>query len=79
MLTGQTGGEVVDRTGLTGTYDFELRWSGMTSPETADNGNDPPAPPLPTALQAQLGLKLESSKAPVKVLVIDHIEMPSEN
>jgi uncharacterized protein (TIGR03435 family) len=37
------------------------------------------APPLPSALQEQLGLKLERSRAPVEVLVIDHLEKPSEN
>ena len=81
ILTGQAGGEVQDKTGLTGRYDFELRWKGMAAADAGeDNGSDAaPAPPLPTALQEQLGLKLEGAKAPVKVLVIDHVEMPSEN
>lgn len=76
---------VVDQTGLTGKYDFRLKWTpdeaqlaqmGMKAPptEVAD------APPnLFTALQEQLGLKMDSGKAPVEVLVIDKVEKPSEN
>ena len=79
MLAGQTGGEVVDKTGLSGKYDIDLRWKGMASAEANDDGAGPPAPPLPTALQEQLGLKLGGTRAPVRVLVIDHMEMPSEN
>jgi len=65
----------VDQTGLTGRYDFVLRWS----PDTArpDNPNAPPN--VFTAMQEQLGLKLEATKAPVDVLVIDHVDRPSEN
>ena len=73
---------VVDQTGLTGTFDFELAWSGdktfsggrggMTS-ETSS------APDLFTAIQEQLGLRLELKKVPVKILVIDHAEKPADN
>ena len=66
---------VVDETGLTGKYDFVLKW---TPDET--NGNDPhEAPGIFTAVQEQLGLKLEPTKGPADVLVIDHVERPSEN
>ncbi|MGB7760513.1 MAG: TIGR03435 family protein [Bryobacteraceae bacterium] len=77
---------VVDQTGLTGRFDFELKWTpdetqfgglGVRAPAPSD---DPAAPPdLFTAMQEQLGLKLQSTKAPVEVLVIDHVEKPSEN
>jgi uncharacterized protein (TIGR03435 family) len=73
------GRNVVDKTALTGRYDINLKWT----PEDAIAANADPAPDAPpdifTAIQEQLGLKLESTKAPVPVLVIDHIEMPSEN
>ena len=66
---------LVDQTGLTGRYDFKLHY---TSDEV--HSTDPDAPPgLFTAVQEQLGLKFEPAKAPVEVLVIDHIEQPSEN
>lgn len=66
---------VIDETGLTGKYDFELKWT----PDETD-GNDPHAAPgIFTAVQEQLGLKLEPTKGPADVLVIDHVEMPSEN
>jgi len=62
---------VVDRTGLTGNWNFDLRFA-------ADVGApaDPDAPSLFTALQEQLGLKLESARGPVDVLVIDDIQRP---
>jgi uncharacterized protein (TIGR03435 family) len=63
---------VVDKTGLTGKYDFSLEWA-------FPNATDSSAPSITTAIQEQLGLKLESTKAPVEVLVIDHIERPTEN
>lgn len=66
---------VVDQTGLAGRFDFVLKWT----PDGAE-ASDPNAPPgLFTAIQEQLGLKLEPVKAPVDVLVIDHVERPSEN
>jgi uncharacterized protein (TIGR03435 family) len=66
---------VVDKTGLTGFYDLDLKWSadGPQNP-------DPNAPPsFFTALQEQLGLKLQPAKGPVPTLIVDHIEAPSEN
>lgn len=73
----ETGGRVViDKTGLTGKYDWDMRWT----PESATGDPGPDAPPsFFTAIQEQLGLKLEPQKGPVEVLVIDHIEMPSAN
>jgi uncharacterized protein (TIGR03435 family) len=71
---------VVDQTGLTGAYDFTLKWRSEQSVAASDNQEDgADAPSLFTALQEQLGLRLVPSKAPVEVIVIDHIERPSEN
>jgi len=77
---------VVDRTGLQGRWDFTLTWTpdetqfasaGVRVPPPT---NDPNAPPvISTAFQEQLGLRLESTKAPVDVLVVDRVERPSEN
>ena len=71
---------VLDKTGLTGKYDIKLEWARDTGPSvgnaTADNAS---GPSIFTAVQEQLGLKLQPAKAPVDVIVIDHIERPSEN
>jgi uncharacterized protein (TIGR03435 family) len=72
-LSGKLGRSVVDRTGLKGFYDFLLTWT----PDEAQA--DTPGPSLFTAIQEQLGLKLESTKGPVEVLVVDRAERPSEN
>ena len=76
-LAGWSGRKVIDKTGLTGRrFDFDLKWI----PE--DRRDSDPAnagPSIFTALQEQLGLKLVPSKAPVEVLVIDHIERPTPN
>jgi uncharacterized protein (TIGR03435 family) len=69
---------VVDRSGLTGTFDFDLQWAPLpfpgsqASPAGANDG-----PSIFTALQEQLGLKLDSQRAPVDVLVIDSVERPT--
>jgi len=77
---------VVDQTGLPGRYDFTLTWTpdetqfggrGGQAPPPADPANAPPG--LFTAIQEQLGLKLESAKAPVEVFVIDKLEKPTAN
>jgi uncharacterized protein (TIGR03435 family) len=82
-LTNAVGRTVVDKTGLTGKYNFELKWNPEQGVQAnADNGQADPensAPSLFTALQEQLGLKLQSSKGPVETLVVDHVEMPSAN
>jgi uncharacterized protein (TIGR03435 family) len=69
---------VINKTGLTGKYDLSLKWT-PDDQEPADSSPDNQAPHLFTALQEQLGLKLEPSKGPVDTLVIDHVEMPTEN
>jgi uncharacterized protein (TIGR03435 family) len=69
---GFAGRPVVDRSGLTGEYDLELRWTPDRTRQ-----DDPDAPTLVTALREQLGLKLEATKGPVNVLVIDSAERPT--
>jgi bla regulator protein BlaR1 len=82
MLLNRT---VVDKTGLTGKYDFTLNWTPDESndpsffPSSTGQPPDPAGPSIFAALQEQLGLKLEAGKGPVKVIVIDHIERPSGN
>ncbi len=76
---------VVDETGLAGTFDFTLNWMPDNSQYYGMGGMMPPPadgsvlPSLFTAMQEQLGLRLEPTKANVDVLVIDHVERPSEN
>jgi uncharacterized protein (TIGR03435 family) len=66
---------IVDQTGLQGRYDFQLKWLTDDS-----HASDPDAPPgLFTAIQEQLGLKLEPMKAPAEVLVVDKVERPGAN
>ena len=74
-LSNVLGRPVVDGTGLTGEYDLDLRWASETP------GPEPPSgPSLATALQEQLGLRLESRKAPIEMLVIDRADRtPSGN
>jgi uncharacterized protein (TIGR03435 family) len=80
-LARELGREVVNRTGVQGRYDLELKWTASREARRAtDNGERADEPPsIFTATQEQLGLKLESAKGPVQVLVIDHVEMPTEN
>jgi uncharacterized protein (TIGR03435 family) len=74
---------VADRTGLTGRFDFELLYAaevaagGVVTNAPGPWSGDSDRPSLFTALQEQLGLKLESTKGPVDVLVIDHVERPT--
>jgi uncharacterized protein (TIGR03435 family) len=80
-LAGPTDRMVVDRTGLTGAWDFDLKFL-LDGPAPNIPGLPPPpadAPSLFTALQEQLGLRLEPQRAPVDVLVITSIERPTEN
>jgi uncharacterized protein (TIGR03435 family) len=79
-LGGQSGRMVVDRTGLTGSWDFELNFAPEQrgqAPGADAPAVDPNAPSFFTAVQEQLGLKLESTKGPVEVLVIDSVEQPT--
>jgi hypothetical protein len=84
FLSGYRGRFVIDKTGLTGKFDIHLESEiGAEVRQRADPSGDlrgpSTAPPLPAALQQQLGLRLESTKGPVEFLVIDHIERPSPN
>jgi len=88
-LSGQVHRTVVDKTGLTGKYDIALQWTpdegsapmfpGGAPPPGAPPPPDPNGPSIFTALQEQLGLRLDATKGPVETLVIDHVEPPSEN
>jgi uncharacterized protein (TIGR03435 family) len=71
-LSKRVGRIVLDKTGIKGRYSIDLDWS-------EDNDIDDDAPSLFTAIREQLGLRLQPQKALVSVLIIDHIEMPSEN
>jgi uncharacterized protein (TIGR03435 family) len=88
-LSNEVGRKVIDETGLKGDYTFELKWTPDESHDAGVRGPGGPgdAPPPPdangpsvfTALQEQLGLKLDSKKGPVDLLVIDQAEKASEN
>lgn len=65
---------VIDKTGINGNFDFMLHWAPEDAPNANDSGGS-----IFTALQEQLGLKLISEKAPVKLLIIDTVEQPSGN
>jgi uncharacterized protein (TIGR03435 family) len=78
QLSMVVGRDVVDKTGINGRYDLKLDWTPDDAASAADANSNAP-PPIFTALQEQLGLKLESQKGPVQVLVVDHVEMPSAN
>jgi len=89
MQSGVMDRPVVDQTGLTDRYDFQLKWTpddsqfaqfrtaGATAPSPSDDPNAPPS--LYTALQEQLGLKMRPGKVPDDIIVIDHVERPSPN
>ena len=85
FLTMELSRPVVDKTGLTGVYDFTLEWMpDAPPPSSPDAANGVTLPGVPgaslfTALQEQLGLKLEPGKSPIEVIVIDHVERPSGN
>jgi uncharacterized protein (TIGR03435 family) len=89
FLEKMIGREVIDRTGFTGKFDLHLEFAfddsivGLPRPRGSSD-LDQPADPLARssimiALQEQLGLRLESTKGPVEVLVVDHVERPTEN
>lgn len=73
---------VVDKTGLTGRYDFNLEWAPDESQFGGDLSpapSDPSVPPFFTALQQQLGLRLEATRGPIETIVVNHAERPSAN
>jgi uncharacterized protein (TIGR03435 family) len=83
VLMDVAGRQIVDETGLKGTYDITLQFLreddiyGWPRPAVMGALSDSSGPSIFTALQEQLGLNLESKKGPVDVLVVDHIEAPS--
>jgi uncharacterized protein (TIGR03435 family) len=88
-LSTKTGQIVQDKTGITGSYDFTLKYwlnlirvgsDGTPDPQSVAAAAEPTGgPSLFTAIQQQLGLKLDSIKGPLEIVVIDHIERPSGN
>jgi uncharacterized protein (TIGR03435 family) len=81
LLSSQLQKPVVDKTGLTGKYDFTLRWSTeqLSLAPGTPIGEADKSPSIFTALREQLGLRLDSTRGPLEVLVIDRAERPSEN
>jgi uncharacterized protein (TIGR03435 family) len=78
-LTRQLGRTVNNRTGLTGTYDLTLNYEPVTSGAADETATSAEKPSIFTAVDTQLGLKLEARKEMVEVLIIDDIQRPSEN
>jgi uncharacterized protein (TIGR03435 family) len=79
FLAAQLSRPVLDRTGLTSLYDLDLQWTPDDNELQSPPGSAPNGPAIFTAIQEQLGLKLEPGKGPVEVIVIEHIERPSGN
>jgi uncharacterized protein (TIGR03435 family) len=91
MLSPRLDRLIIDKTNLAGRFDIRLQWApsaaedlfGVPTEIIDMNGvtvrPDPSGPSIFSAIQEQLGLRLESAKAPVELLLIDHVEMPSEN
>jgi uncharacterized protein (TIGR03435 family) len=73
LLSQDAGRPVLDKSGLSAKYDFKLQWSRDQQPDDSGGAS------LFTAVQEQLGVKLEPSKAATEMLVIDHAEKPTEN
>lgn len=71
-LAGKVGRPVIDKTGLTGEYDFRLEWA-------SEQAADSTLPSLFTAIQEELGLKLESTKGPIEMIIVDKASKASEN
>lgn len=76
-LSSEVGRSVVDKTGLSGSYDIAMTW--MPAMASTQEGDAASGPTIFTALEEQIGLKLVPAKGPVPVLVIDSVEKPSEN
>lgn len=80
MLSGRVDRQTINQTGLTGRYDISMKWTPMRTPE----GNPTPDPEgarvsIFPALREQLGLKLEPTRAPFDTIVVDQMDMPTEN
>jgi uncharacterized protein (TIGR03435 family) len=71
-LSRQTGQTVEDHTGVAGDFDIELEWDSNQTPDST-------GPSIFTAVQEQLGLRLNPAKGQVEAIVVDHVERPSEN
>jgi uncharacterized protein (TIGR03435 family) len=85
-LATAVGRPVLDKTTLTGLYDFTLTYApdpgqlqGLSGGAPGSQPSDPESPSVFTAVQEQLGLKLDSGKGPVEIFVVDHLERPSGN
>lgn len=78
-ISGLTGRQVVNRTGLQGLYALTLKYAVSRLPGTTDAAVDDNNPDFFTALQEQLGLKLQPDKMRLPIFVVDHIERPTEN
>lgn len=81
-LSNATHLTVIDKTGLTGRFDYTLDWDPASTSLSANPDAPPPdtsRPTIFTAVQEQLGLRLEAAKAPAEVMVIDHVERPAAN
>ena len=78
-LSRDAGRVIIDKSGITGRFDIDLRWQPDDAPPVRLNGEETSLPSLFTALQEQLGLHLEAAKGPVEVLVIDDVHPPSSN
>lgn len=79
-LSRQADRLIVNRTGLTGEYDIDVRWSADASAPSTGDGAADPGISLAAAMESQLGLKLQPKKAPVEVMIVDHAEkVPTEN
>jgi len=76
---------VLDKTGIKGQFVFYLEWTadvGLPDSVSAADGPRPPpdyGPSIFAAVQQKFGLKLEASRAPIEILIIDHVEKPTEN
>jgi uncharacterized protein (TIGR03435 family) len=81
FLTDEVGRQVIDKTGLPGAYNFSLDYSHeqLSAAPGPEDTSGPASPSIFTALQEQLGLKLEAARGPVPNMVIEHVEQPSEN
>jgi uncharacterized protein (TIGR03435 family) len=84
QISQQLGRAVVDKTELKGDFDFTLEWTpepgqGRVHPRASDSAADSSGPTIFTAVQEQLGLRLESQKGPVEIIVIDSVAKPTEN